>query len=308
MDARDPLTKLAELGVRIGRCTELDALIGTALDGLAELFDYEHSMLLVHDAPRRSLFTIASRGYERAGIGSEVRLGEGVIGVAAEQRTPMRIGNLQRMLAYARTVRRATEEHADGAPRTDIPLPGLASPQSQLAVPALVMGELVGVLVVESERAAAYGPDDEAVLTVAAALVAEAIEVGEPGELGATPARDTERPSEHGPSTHLRFYAVDGSTFLDDEYVVKGVAGRVLWKLAYEHAMQHRDEFTNRELRLDPALELPEYRDNLESRLILLKRRLEERQAPIRIERSGRGRFRVVVAAHLTLERVDPDH
>jgi hypothetical protein len=100
----------------------------------------------------------------------------------------------------------------------------------------------------------------------------------------------------------VRFFAVDGSTFLDGDYLIKGVAGRILWSLLGQHQQQGRTEFTNREVRLDPTLELPELRDNLESRLILLKRRLEEREAPVRIEKTGRGQFRLVVSATLRLE------
>jgi adenylate cyclase len=39
--------------------------------------------------------------------------------------------------------------------------------------------------------------------------------------------------------------------------------------------------------------------------LILLKRRLDERDAPIRIEKTGRGRFRLHVERELQLECVD---
>jgi hypothetical protein len=106
------------------------------------------------------------------------------------------------------------------------------------------------------------------------------------------------------PAVRVRHYAVDGSTFLDDEYVIKGVAGRLLWKLAREHAATGRTAYTNREARLDPALEMPSFKDNFESRLVLLKRRLEERAAPIQIQRPARGRFTVDVRAPLDLELV----
>jgi hypothetical protein len=297
--------RLAELSTRFGRCPDLDTLVEGALAGVAELFGYDHSLLLLLDEDGTRLFTIASHGYATQGIGSEVRVGEGIIGMAAARSEPMRVGNLGQMLAYARTVRRAYEESGVEAPGQEIPLPGLADAESLVAVPAMALGQLVGVLAIESPRRIAFGPDDEALLTVIATMLASAIEIDWAHEREAgEPAVASRSRAEAAPSTpalNVRFFAVDGSTFLGGDYLIKGVAGRVLWMLLRQYVEEGRDEFTNKEVRLDPTLELPEFRDNLESRLILLKRRLEERDAPIRIEKTGRGRFRLAVDTRLEL-------
>ena len=83
----------------------------------------------------------------------------------------------------------------------------------------------------------------------------------------------------------MRFFPVDGSTFLDGDYLIKGSpAGSVV--PARPVRPEGRVDFTNREVRLDPTLDLPDFKDNFESRLILLKRRLDERGAPVRIEKN----------------------
>jgi adenylate cyclase len=312
--------RLGELSGRLARCPDLDTLVGTTLRGLAELFGYEHSLLLLLDERGERLYTIASHGYPTEGVGSEVGVGEGIIGMAAARAEPMRVGNLKQMLAYARTVRRAYEQRGGAAPGLEIPLPGLAGAESQVAVPAMVLGQLVGVVAIESEQRLAFSPIDEARLGVVAALVASAIEIDQAQERavgdrdgapdGAAPPGRSGRvrpAASRAGTTRVRFFAVDGSVFLDGDYLIKGVAGRILWVLLGHHERDGRNEFTNKEVRLDPSLELPELRDNLESRLILLKRRLDERDAPIRIEKTGRGRFRLLVDATLALEAVDPE-
>lgn len=300
---------LAELARRLSRATDLDTMLSSTVAGLADLFGYEHSLVLLLDEDGRRLYTIASRGYDAEGVGSEVIVGEGLIGMAAARCTPLRVGNLRQMAKYSRTVRRSYEDSGDIGPGRAIPVPGLPDAESRLAVPAMAFGQLVGVLMVESRSVAAFTTADEAALSVVAALVANAVEGARSEDGSEEDTRTTSRtetgPGEDGAPSHLRFFPADGSTFLDGDYLIKGVAGRILWSLVGQHEREGRVDFTHREMRLDPSLELPPHRDNFENRLILLKRRLDEHEAPVRIEKTGRGRFRLHVAGTVRLECAD---
>jgi len=311
-DARavETLAALADLMEQLGRCSDLDDVLTTSLESLETLFHFRHSMFLMLDETGASLYTIASHGYDRAGIGSEVLVGEGIIGAVASQCHPMRIGNLRHMIGYGRAIQQSTNP---GNGTTEIALPGLPTVASQLAAPSLVANRLLGVLVVESEQLGAFTTMDENLLTVVAHVIASAIELDRvAGRTGPSPlaaplglgAEGTRRAGSASVAT-LRYFPADGSTFIDNEYLIKGVAGRILWRLLNDHQEDGRTEFTNREVRLDRTLELPTYRDNLESRLVLLQRRLDERQAPVRIRKTGRGRFRLELQSVITLELVD---
>lgn len=296
---------LAELTGRLSRCGNLDMIVSTTVDGLAELFEFEHSSLLLLDERGERLFTIASHGYPTEGVGSEVAVGDGIVGMAAERAQPIRLGGFRQLAKYGKSIRLAYEDPGVG-PGHEIPIPELPNAKSRIAVPAMALGQLVGVLAVEDTESVAFTESDELLLTVVASVVANAIEAdrqreaAEEGGVARAPARALPDPAE--PATLVRFFPVDGSTFLDGDYLIKGVAGRILWSLLGHYDRERRVDFTNKEVRLDPTLELPDFRDNLDSRLILLKRRLDERDAPIRIEKTGRGRFRLVVDANLRLD------
>lgn len=188
-------------------------------------------------------------------------------------------------------------------------MPGLPGAESRIVVPAMALGQLVGVLVVDSRQWAAFDAVDERILRSACSMLASAIEHIRALERDEDTAPTAPPPGPRAQPGHdavsVRFFPVDGSTFFDSDYVIKGVAGRILWTLLSQHTAEGRTEFTNKELRLDPSLELPGFKDNLESRLILLKRRLDERAAPVRIERTGRGRFRLHVDRPLRLASVE---
>jgi len=303
-DAPPGHAELGELCGRLSRCGDLDVLLRVLVDGLAELLDFRHSQLLLLDEEGTRLFTIASHGYDAAGIGAEVGLGEGVVGAAASRCAPVSVGNVGQAIKYARSVQRSFAESGVG-PGREVPMVGLARPGSQLAVPALALGQLVGVLLVEDEEGERFTQADAAVLTAVTSIVASSIEslraeVRTAGAVATTP--QAAPVAAGGGEVLVRHFVVDGSTFVDGDYLIKGVAGRLLWSLLRQHETEGRTEFTNREVRLDKSLDLPDFRDNFESRLIMLKRRLDEREAPVRIEKTGRGRFRLEVAAALQLQ------
>ena len=296
--ARNLLSAVRRTCAELGGCADLGELFDRTLACLARHFGVGNAMLLMLDEAAGRLYTVASTGYPRSGIGSEVAFGEGVIGVAARERAPIRIGNMTADYGYGAAIRGEAGE----AGTTEIPYPGLAAPESQIAVPVVSGGRLLGVLFAESAEAMRFRYEDEDALAVVADRLGSLIRLVQQGDAAPAAAPAAAADPDRRPIV-VRYYPADDSVFLDHDYLIKGVAGAIFWKLVREHA-RGRVDFTNRELRLDRALRLPEHAENLEARLVLLERRLRERGGAIRIEKSGRGRFRLGVDAPLTLEEM----
>ncbi len=88
---RHHLAAVRAIAQRIAGCADLSNLLDEALAALDDSLGIRHAMILMADARARKLFTVASRGYEASGVGSEIAFGDGVIGVAAREMTPIRI-------------------------------------------------------------------------------------------------------------------------------------------------------------------------------------------------------------------------
>lgn len=302
----------AEALLRVSRLInaagDLESLIDRVLDELMAAFGYPYASLMLAEDRGERLVTLASRGYVAEGVGSEELLGEGLVGAAVKSGQVVRVGNLQRELRYAQATQRAAEEATTDRPAARIPLPRLSEAESLLVAPLTLRDLLVGALVIESGEPAAFNHSDEvAVELVAQHLAARVIELSLEDEEHDRAAASDADAAASGPLARFVFYAVDDSVFLDDEYLIRGVPGRILWRLLTEFAGTGRREFSNRELRMSPWIGLPALRDNLESRLILLRRRLDEKEAPVRLERTGRGRFALTLDGPIDLvERESP--
>ncbi len=300
---RNVLSALKACTQRLSACTDPDGLVDALLEGLTRHFGISHTLVMMLDPCRGQLYTLASRGYEASGVGSEIAMGQGVIGVSAREGVPIRIAHMTTEYAYGRAIRdRALESGYREAPETVIPFPGLAEPGSQLAVPIPAPGKPMGVIFVESPQEMQFSFEDED------GLVALAAQFGSLFRLLQADAEAPEEPaaptpvSPSGEPARVRHFAENDSIFLEGEYLIKGVAGNILWALLHSFQTEGRTGFSNRELRLDPRVKLPDVSDNLEARLVLLHRRLQEREACIQLEKTGRGRFRLNVTRPLILE------
>ena len=187
------INALQTLSARIHSADSLETLVDSILLALEETFGFSHSMFLVPAEEKDVLVTIATRGYSENGAGAEVRFGEGICGMVAEARKPIRISGLMRGMLYALAMHREAQ-HPERAARR-IPLPGLPNPESQLGVPLLARGELVGVLCVESEKPYRFHEEDRASIELLGSYLAIAVQNMALQEPSVEGAADTGRPT-----------------------------------------------------------------------------------------------------------------
>lgn len=279
----------AALATKIADLKEMEAIVDAALDGLCDALGYESAFILLGDHTGCVLTTVGSRGYARSGIGSEVPFGEGIIGAAARDLRIVKVSDMSRVRRYSAAVEASSqdENHTKA-----VALPGRSDTLSQIAVPMVAAGGLQGILAVESRARLAFSSRDEAALTIIARQIATALALSEmlsrePQGIDAPPLLRTTSDN----TFKVVHHTFDDSVFIDGEYMIKGVAGRLLLHMLDLYRREGRTFFTNREIRLSKELRLPDIKDNLETRLLLLRRRLEDKASPLQVRRIGRGRF-----------------
>jgi phosphoserine phosphatase RsbU/P len=149
------LETLAEIGRDVASILDLDQLLERIATQVHRVVSYRTFGIFLLNEPARLLeLKLAIRYGNRAGS-PELRLGEGLVGYAAEHKTVVNVPDVTADPRY---------------------IPWVEDCKSELAVPLLVKDRCIGVLDLESPLLDAFGKRDVEVLTLLASQVAVAIE------------------------------------------------------------------------------------------------------------------------------------
>lgn len=230
---------------------------------------------------------------------ASIRLGDGPIGGAVLRGETRRWDNFILTSRYARALVAGEDSAYTGQPADS------AAMKSAIVSPVMSRGELIGAVVATHPAAVHFANEDEMVVrSVAIALQEPLLRLRDKNGIRSASVEGdvASSDSESQGGALVRVHRSDGSVFINDEYVIRGHAGDIFGYVLAVNAETGRERFTNRELRAAPELDIPGLRKNIESRLLSLIRRLDESAAPIRIEKTERGRFRLVGTLDFSLE------
>jgi sigma-B regulation protein RsbU (phosphoserine phosphatase) len=149
------LTVLNEISREITSILDLDDLLERIGHLLKRVIDFHmFTILLWNDRTERLEHRFSSRFGERIKRDHNVRLGEGIIGSAAQQRTPQLVPDVRKDPRYI-----------------------VANPEvrSELSVPLIYKGKVIGVIDLEHTKVNYYNEDQQTTLSTLAAQVAISI-------------------------------------------------------------------------------------------------------------------------------------
>ena len=161
---------------QISKTLNLDAIAKTMLISMEEYFGFKHSMILLLDSSESALKVIATHGYQEEGIGAQVKIGVGVIGMVAKKKKLMRMANLGAQKQYMQAIKQQIQPSEDTVVTDEISLPGLKNAESQVAIPMLMEDELIGVFSVESDQVNIFDKSDELIIKILANQTANALQ------------------------------------------------------------------------------------------------------------------------------------
>ncbi len=147
---------LLDVSAATSETLDLDRILANVAEIVKEVVPYDLFAILLYSEKRAGLRILHSIGHREEVIKSLViPLGEGITGLAASRRQPVLIPDVRKEPAY---------------------LNALDAVRSELAVPMVARGKLVGVIDLQSTRLNAYNQQDRALVMLIASRVAVSID------------------------------------------------------------------------------------------------------------------------------------
>jgi sigma-B regulation protein RsbU (phosphoserine phosphatase) len=152
----ETLAVLAEISQEINASLNLDEVLASAAAQIKRLIDYEIFAVLLPEQGTDQLYFRFAIGHRPEVVEHwRIPMGEGIIGAAASTGLPVRVGDVHKDSRY---------------------LSAVEGVKSELAVPLIVRGRVIGVLDIESSQPDYFTPDQQNILMLVASRIGTAVE------------------------------------------------------------------------------------------------------------------------------------
>ena len=152
----ETLAILAEISQEINASLDLDEVLANAAAQIKRLIDYEIFAVLLPEEGTNQLYFRFAIGHRPEVVEHwRIPMGEGIIGTAAATGQPIRVPDVRKDPRY---------------------LNALDAVRSELAVPLVVRGRVIGVLDIESSQPDYFTPDQQNILVLVASRIGTAVE------------------------------------------------------------------------------------------------------------------------------------
>ena len=152
----ETLAILAEISEGINASLNLDEVLASAAAQIKRLIDYEIFAVLLPEPGTEQLYFRFAIGHRQEVVDHwRIPMNEGIIGAAASTGHAIRVADVREDPRY---------------------LNALDAVRSELAVPLIVQGHVIGVLDIESSQVDYFTPDQQNILTLVASRIGTAIE------------------------------------------------------------------------------------------------------------------------------------
>ena len=152
----ETLAVLSEISHEINSSLNLDQVLASAAQQIKRLMDFEIFAVLLPEESTNDLYVRFAIGHRPEVIEHwRIPMGDGIIGAAATTGQAIRVGDVLKDPRY---------------------LPAVEEVRSELAVPLIVRGRVIGVMDIESRQPDYFTPSQQTILTLVASRIGTAVE------------------------------------------------------------------------------------------------------------------------------------